>query len=309
MANTKVHHAARREFVSAQQRVLDRYGVDADSRDIDIPVLDGPAHVLVAGTGPPVLMVIGGGMVSALWAPLMARLTAHTLYAVELPGHGLTGSIEYDKETLRSTAMSYLTQVMDGLQVDRAAFVGQSIGGLWSTWMALEVPERVSAISYVSCPAAALGSSAPVPLRVSTIRQVRALLNTIDPPSPKQVQRMGRMNGEDLSDMPEVSELFLAYQRIPGCLDTLLDLHRAVVRVRGARPEVVLTAEQLSRLSQPVQMIWGDRDPYGSSEIGEQMASAIGHGSVHVFPGGHGVWFKQADAIGPVINDFLARID
>lgn len=309
MADTKVQQTARREFVSAQQRVLDRYGVDADSRYVDTPVLDGPAHVLVAGKGPPVLMVIGGGMVAALWAPLMAQLTGRTLYAVELPGHGLTGSVKYDKETFRSTALSFLAQVMDGLHLDRASFIGQSIGGLWSTWMALDAPERVSAISYVSCPAAALGSSAPLPLRVSTIRQVRALLNTIDPPSPKQVQRMGRMNGEDLSDMPEVSDLFLAYQRIPGCLDMLLDLHRAVVRVRGARPEVELTAEQLNRLRQPVQMIWGDRDPYGSPEIGEHMASAIGHGSVHVFPGGHGVWFKQAEAIGPVINDFLDRID
>lgn len=309
MSHTALQHAARQEFVSAQHRVLDRYGVDAGSRYVDTPVLDGPAHVLVAGKGPPVVMVIGGGMVNALWAPLMAHLTGRTLYAVELPGHGLTGPVRYDKETMRSRAMSFLTQVMDGLHVDRASFIGQSIGGLWSTWMALDAPERVSTISYVSCPAAALGSSAPLPLRVSTIRRVRALINTIDPPSRKQVQRMGRMNGEDLSDMPEVSDLFLAYQRIPGCLDTLLDLHRAVVRVRGARPEVELTAEQLSRLRQPVQMIWGDRDPYGSPEIGEQMASAFGHGSVHVFPGGHGVWFKQAEAIGPVINDFLDRID
>ena len=309
MSHTALQHAARQEFVSAQHRVLDRYGVDAGSRYVDTPVLDGPAHVLTAGKGPPVVMVIGGGMVNALWAPLMAHLTGRTLYAVELPGHGLTGPVRYDKETMRSTAMSFLTQVMDGLHVDNASFIGQSIGGLWSTWMALDAPERVSTISYVSCPAAALGSSAPLPLRVSTIRRVRALINTIDPPSRQQVQRMGRMNGEDLSDMPEVSDLFLAYQRIPGCLDTLLDLHRAVVRVRGARPEVELTAEQLSRLRQPVQMIWGDRDPYGSPEIGEQMALAIGHGSVHVFPGGHGVWFKQAEAIGPVINDFLDRID
>lgn len=309
MSGTKVQESARQDFVSAQRRLLDRYGVDATARFVPTPILGGDAHVLVAGSGPPVIMVIGGGMVAALWAPLMAHLTGRTLYAVELPGHGLTAPARYEKETLRSTALSFLTQLMDGLHVDRAPFIGQSIGGLWSTWMALDAPGRVSAISYVSCPAVALGSSAPLPLRVSTIRRVRALLNKLDPPSPKQVQRMGRMNGEDLSNMPFVIDLFLAYQRVPGCLDTLLDLHRAVVRVRGARPEVELTAGQLSGLRQPVQMIWGDRDPYGSPEIGEQMASAIGHGSLHVFPGGHGVWFEQAEAIGPVINAFLDGID
>ena len=93
MSHTALQHTARLEFVSAQQRVLDRYGVDADSQYVDTPILDGQAHVLVAGQGPPVVMVIGGGMVTALWAPLMAQLGGRTLYAVELPGHGLTGSV------------------------------------------------------------------------------------------------------------------------------------------------------------------------------------------------------------------------
>lgn len=309
MSGTEVQQTARQDFVSAQQRILDRYGVAAESRFVPTPILGGDAHVLVAGSGPPVMMVIGGGMVSALWAPLMAHLRGRTLYALELPGHGLTAPVHYDKETLRSTGVTFLTQVMEGLQVDRAPFVGQSVGGLWSTWMALDEPERVSAISYVSCPAMVLGASAPLPLRISTIRAVRSAINRLDPPSPQQVQRMGKMNGEDLGDLPEVRGLFLAYERVPGCLDTLLDLHRALVRLRGPRPEVELTADQLSRLRQPVQMIWGDRDPYGTPEVGQRMAAAIGHGSLHVFPGGHGPWFRQAEAIGPVMMEFLDALD
>ena len=309
MSATDLERDTRQDFALAEQRVLQRYGVDAHPREVDVASVNGRARVLVSGSGPPVLMVIGGGMVSALWAPLMAHLVGHTLYAVELPGHGLTPPVRYDKATLRKTAVTYLTQLMDGLAIERAPFVGQSIGGLWSTWLALDRPERVSGISYVSCPAAALGTSAPLPLRLSTIRPLRALLNKLDPPSPAQVRRMGRMNGEDLIDKPEVSALFLAYQRIPGCLDTLLDLHRAVVRVRGPRPEVALTAEQLSTLQQPVQMIWGDADPYGPPTTGEEMAAAIGKGSLHVFSGGHGVWFERSASIGPVITDFLAGIE
>lgn len=309
MSTTDLSPDTQRDYVLAEQKVLERYEVDAHPREIDVASVSGRARVLVSGSGPPVLMVIGGGMVAGLWAPLMAQLGGHTLYAVELPGHGLTPPVRYDKDTLRNTGVTYLTQVMDGLGIERAPFVGQSIGGLWSTWLALDRPERVAAISYVSCPAAALGTSAPFPLRLSTIRPLRALLNKLDPPSPAQVRRMGRMNGEDLSDKPEISALFLAYQRIPGCLDALLDLHRAVVRVRGPRPEVVLTARQLAGMRQPVQMIWGDADPYGSPTTGENMASAIGNGCLHVFPGGHGVWFEQSVSIGPVVVDFLAGIE
>ena len=309
MSTAELARDARQDFAVAEQSVLQRYGVDAHPREVDVASVNGRARVLVSGSGPPVLMVIGGGMVSALWAPLMAHLVGHTLYAVELPGHGLTPPVRYDKATLRKTAVTYLSQLMDGLAIETAPFVGQSIGGLWSTWLALDRPERVSSISYVSCPAAVLGTSAPFPLRLSTLRTLRALLNKLDPPSPSQVRRMGKMNREDLGDKPELSDMFLAYQRVPGCLDILLDLHRAVIGVRGPRPEVELTAEQLSRLQKRVQMIWGDADPYGPTTIGEEMASAIGNGSVHVFPGGHGVWFEQSESIGPVITDFLAGIE
>lgn len=155
MSTTNLSPDTQRDYVLAEQRVLERYEVDAHPREIDVASVSGRARVLVSGSGPPVLMVIGGGMVAGLWAPLMAQLGGHTLYAVELPGHGLTPPVQYDKDTLRNTGVTYLTQVMDGLGIERAPFVGQSIGGLWSTWLALDRPERVAAISYVSCPAAA----------------------------------------------------------------------------------------------------------------------------------------------------------
>lgn len=306
MTRTEVPESrARQEFVDAQRRVVDHYGLEVKSRFVSTPTLEGDTHVLVTGEGPPVMMVIGGGMVAGLWAPLMARLSGFTLYALDPPGHGLTGTMEYRTETLRSRSVRFLAQVLDGLGLESVPFISQSMGGLWSTWLALDMPERVSGISYVSCPAMVLGTSAPLPLRISTIRSVNSAINKMDPPSPQQVQRMGRMSGEDLIELPEMRDLFLAYERVPGCLDTLLELHRALVRLRGPRPEVELTADQLSGLAQPVQMIWGDRDPYGPPEIGERMAAAIGHGSLHVFPGGHGPWFRQGEAIGPVIMEFL----
>ena len=77
-------------FLRAQGAVLDRYGVAAEQRFVDVPGVGGRAHVLVAGEGPPVVMVNGLGNPAAMWAPLMARLDGYALLAVDLPGFGLT---------------------------------------------------------------------------------------------------------------------------------------------------------------------------------------------------------------------------
>lgn len=73
------------EFRNAQQRTLSRYGVAAESRHVDVPAIGGSAHVLVAGEGPPLVMVIGGTIPAAFWAPLMPELRGRTLYAMDLP--------------------------------------------------------------------------------------------------------------------------------------------------------------------------------------------------------------------------------
>lgn len=69
-------------YTQAQERLLARCGIDAESRFIDVPAVDGRAHVHNTGEGPPVMMMIGAGAPTAIWAPLMAELTGFTLYTV-----------------------------------------------------------------------------------------------------------------------------------------------------------------------------------------------------------------------------------
>ena len=64
------------DFSKAQAAVLDRYGITAEERWVEAPVVDGHAHVLVTGEGPPVVMLNGIGVPAAMLAPLMASSMA-----------------------------------------------------------------------------------------------------------------------------------------------------------------------------------------------------------------------------------------
>lgn len=107
--------------------MLDRYGVQAESRFVDVPSVGGRAHALIAGQGRPVVMISGIGTPGAMWAPLMPELHGLRLIAVDLPGYGLTDTPRALADDIRQSAVRFLTGVLDGLALDRAAFVGNSL--------------------------------------------------------------------------------------------------------------------------------------------------------------------------------------
>ena len=71
----------REAFRGAQRAILDRYGVAAESHFLQVPGLDGPAHVLRVGEGTDVVLVPGFSDPAAFWTPLLAQLPGYHLHA------------------------------------------------------------------------------------------------------------------------------------------------------------------------------------------------------------------------------------
>ncbi len=299
------HSRAVEEFEAAQHRLLSRHGIAAESRFIDVPSIGGRAHVLVTGEGPPLVMVIGATTPAAFWAPLMPHLSGYTLYAVDLPGFGLTDPVEYRTATLRAFAVDFLAQVLDGIGIDRCPFLTNSMGSLWTTWLALDCPQRVTAQIQVGCPALILGTSAPPPIRMVSIPAAGRLLLKLQPPSVRQVERVFEMVREEVSEIPEIRDVLLTCERLPGYGPSMLALMNAVMRIGKARPQIALTGEQLTQLRHPVQLIWGDRDPFGSVDVARRSAGLLPAAELHVVAGGHAPWLNRAEEIGPLARQFL----
>jgi len=292
-------------FQAAQQRALERYGVEARSRYVDVPAIGGRAHILSTGDGPPLVMVIGGTVPAVMWAPLMAHLEGYTLYAVDLPGFGLTDAVAYRTDTMRSVVVDFLAQVLDGLDLDRTCFVTSSQGSLWTTWLSFAQPDRVAADVQIGCPAHILGTAAPMPMRLMSIPQVGRLMLRMQKPSTESVERIGRTVGEDLATIPDIRDALLACQRLPGFGPSLLGLLNAVMHVGRTRPEITLGGDQLARVGHPVQMLWGQNDPFGSPAIARRAAAIIPNAELHILPGGHAPWLHHANQVAQLALPFL----
>jgi pimeloyl-ACP methyl ester carboxylesterase len=292
-------------FRQAQHRVLDRYGVAAEARFVDVPAIGGRAQVLVAGDGPPLVMMIGGTTPAAFWAPLMARLPGRTLYAMDLPGFGLTDAVDYRPDTYRETAVAFLAGVLDGLGLDRCQFVTHSMGSLWSLWLAQQ-RARVQAQVMVGCPGFFLGTSAPAPMRLASIPWLGRLLLTLREPSAKQVEQIMAMVGEEPRGIDELRDVLLACQRLPDYNGSMLGMMRSVMSWTRARPEVAVGPDQLRAIQHPVQVIWGDRDTFGTVDTGRRITELIPRGRFAAVPGGHAPWFHHAEQIAAITREFLA---
>lgn len=99
----------------------------------------------VHGEGPAVALVHAGVADSRMWEPqLPAFSAAHTVLRVDLPGFG--------HSPFEGTQVSNRSSVRDALDragIDRAAIVGVSLGGATALELALESPERVTALVLV----------------------------------------------------------------------------------------------------------------------------------------------------------------
>lgn len=286
--------------------MLDRYGVDARSRFVDVASIGGRAHVLESGDGPAVVLLNGIGTPGAMWAPLMARLEGFRLLAVDLPGFGLTDAAAQAAGDPFRIAVPFLSEVLDRLRLGQPGFVANSLGSLWTFQLAIDRPARVAAMVHVGCPAVALGTSAPLPMRLLSVRWLGRVLTRVDPPSRGQVARIGRMVRQDPLP-PELVDLLLATERQPGYRATFLRTLHTLLRLRGNRPEHRLSEDRLRRASQPSLLVWGADDPFGTPEIGRRMATILPAAEWMVVKGGHAPWLSSADRIGPATASFLGR--
>ncbi|GJO50106.1 4,5:9,10-diseco-3-hydroxy-5,9,17-trioxoandrosta-1(10),2-diene-4-oate hydrolase [Mycobacterium marinum] len=299
------NRASVKEFEDAQRRLLERFGLRAESRFVDVPAIGGRAHLLVVGEGPPLMMVIGGMVPAAFWAPLMPHLTGYTLYAVDLPGFGLTDGVDYSAKPLRSLAVEFLAQVLGGVGLQGVPFITQSQGSLWSAWLSLDHPGTVDAQVMVACPAHILGTTAHMPMRVMSISAIGRMLMTLQTPSHRQVDRVFAMVHEDVSGLGEVRDVLLACEQLPTYVGSFVGLLGAVMRFGRIRPEISLTGEQLADIRHPVQMIWGEDDPFGSVAVARRAMEFIPNGELNIVGGGHAPWFDQAEQVGDIAMRFL----
>jgi pimeloyl-ACP methyl ester carboxylesterase len=258
---------------------------------------------LVAGEGPPMVLLHGVGTSAGEWSWVLPELArSHRVYALDLPGYD--GSFEPPDYAPAFTA-SFIGSFLDAVGVESAVVVGNSFGGLVALHLALSEPARVSALI--------LSDSAGLD------RTVNPALATLSFP------RMGQMATALAKTAPGAAQralsralLFFArpwqiplkwvkdqykLAQLPNFTEATLATLRSTVGPAGQR-EVLL--DKLPRLQMPTLIVWGIEDrviPYGQAQ---DALARLQKGSLELISNcGHLPHVEQPKRFVSILGDFL----
>ncbi len=294
-------------FREAELRYLESAGLVAEERFVTIARPQMRARLLERGSGEAVLFVHGGGGVAAHWAPLMARLDGYRLVAVDRPGCGLTDAFDNRGVALRAHAIDFLGSVLDAIEAPRAHIVANSMGALWSLWLALAAPDRVASLALLGCPSNVLGTSAPFPFRLLSVPRLNARMLAMEPPSTQQARATFRRMGHDPASLsPEFIELMVRAEELPSYPEHWLSLLENIFSL--TRKRVGMDARELRQVHQPVQLVWGDADPFGPPSVASEMCTILPTARSITLAAGHLPWVDHPDRSADIVRAFWTEM-
>ena len=282
----------------------------ARSRTVALPGR-GRVHLLEKGTGAPVVLLHGSGVAAGFFLPLLNELEGVRALAPDLPGSGLSDTIELPRHCYHETAVAWLDRLFDALELDRIALLGHSAGGVWASRYALAHPERVERLVLIGPPSLP-GTRCPLPYRFMATPGVGQLASRV-PPSPQSVLRFARFMGEreTLPEHPELIDLFLVAGRDPLAVSALAAEVRVLVSPfallsrSGWRRSSRVRPGELRRLAMPTLLIWGDREPLGPVSVAQSVTDLIPQARLQVLAAGHGPWLGQPTQTAGAVADFV----
>jgi 2-hydroxy-6-oxonona-2,4-dienedioate hydrolase len=252
-----------------------------EERKVEVDGL--PIRYLVAGTGPPLVLLHGAGDNALDWKWVMPALAAtHRVYAADLPGspESARPAADYSPAFFER----FVAAFVDALDIGQATFVGNSLGGLIALRLALYEPARVTALVLVD--SAGLGRAVnPVFTSVNVPGLGEAAMPFWRTPIGAYQRAWGRTALLFAHPRRSVPREWLEEQRrlalLPGYLEAHLTVLRALVSPFGQREVLV---DNLPALKIPTLIVWGERDRVFPQSQAREAVSRLREGSLALIP-------------------------
>jgi 2-succinyl-6-hydroxy-2,4-cyclohexadiene-1-carboxylate synthase len=256
-------------------------------------------HYIVRGAGPALFLLHGFTGSAASWTRHVERFAGDfTCVAVDLPGHGRTASPADPARYAMERVVDDLVALCANLGIERAAWLGYSMGGRLALGVGVLAPQVVSALILEG---ASPGLAEP------TERAARVASDDV------LAARLERDGLVPFIDFWERIPLFATQERLPAERRAALRQQRLRNNPQGlanslrgmgqgAQP---LLRDRLGEVRVPTLLVAGEEDAKFRA-LADEMAAAMPNARAEVIPGaGHAAHFEQPAIFEDLVLGFL----
>lgn len=257
------------------------------------------------GTGHPVLMLHGGGAGASGLSNYSQNIEALSrqfrVIVADMPGYGRSTKGVDRKDPFGDLAGAMLG-LLDALKISSAHLVGNSLGGACALRMALDAPDRVSALVLMGPGGVNTTRSLPTP-------GLKLLLNYYAGEGPT-LEKITRFIREYLVyDGSKVSDAMIQ-ERYKASLDPQVVAAPPLRKPQGIpnfRRWDFTRDARLKKCLVPTLVLWGSEDKVNRPSGGEALRSRMPDCNLYLFSKtGHWVQWERADEFNAVTAAFLS---
>jgi len=253
---------------------------------------------LEAGAGELVIMLHGSGPgVSAManWQHNIGALSQRfRVLAPDIVGFGATKRPDDIVYSLR-TWTDHVWAFLDAHDIEKAAIVGNSLGGRIALQMATDQPDRITKMVLMGAPGVGM-----------TLTEGLAALRAYQP---SHDAMRDLLRNYFAVDPTMITDDLVAIRYEASVADGAYEEYRAMFfDPRHAGSELGITEEQVRAIDTPALLVHGREDKVVPMQVSVTMLGLLPNADLHVFSKcGHWTQIERADEFSALVADYLAR--
>jgi 2-hydroxy-6-oxonona-2,4-dienedioate hydrolase len=266
-------------------------------------------HYHEAGEGPVLILIHGSGPGATGWTnfspniPDLAR--DHRVIALDLPGWGQSDPVDPAEKPVISAGVEAVVQLMDALAIDRAALMGNSLGGAVCLEFAVRHPQR---LSHLITMGAGFGGFPTVYSPGGLTEGLRIVGETYRDPTPENFRRLVSIFVYDQAFVTDE----LCQMRAKAAQANPVHLANFMKALGMGMPGLTNAplgemAIKLAMFQGPALFIHGRDDRVVPMENTLNIVSWVPNSQAHIFNRcGHWTQIEHAAAFNALVRQFLA---
>ena len=262
-------------------------------------------HYHEAGDGPPLVLIHGGGPGAGGWSnynrniePLAKK---YRVLTPDLPGFGKS-DVKPKGSSMPEWYATKMGQFLDALDIKTAHFVGNSLGGMVTTRLAMDRPDKVGRMILMGP-----GGSIPMFSQYPT-EAIKTLLFFYDGEGPS-LERLRGFVDEFVYDPSQITD-----ELLEGRMEVALQPHiienPPMRPQRGVHIEPIWSDPRLATLPHETMIIWGREDRVMPMDMAFPLLKQIPRARLFVLPQcGHWAQWEHAEEFNATVDTFLSAAD